>query len=190
MDGRKRTQGENHLKIHSCRLLEEKQATTSSTSLGDGEYLRSLSDSTGRRGEEEEEREGWGERRSISLGEEKGEEKTQGCSLSKVEDYHASPTSSSDQECLAGETFSSLSSLSNFLKRKEKERGKEEKEVERSKQLSIDGSARESGECTRQLGHSQQVSSTLANYKSHLKTDFHDDEIFYFGKTVNGRFFR
>ena len=104
-------------------MLEEKQAC----SPADGEYVRSLSDSTGRREEEEEEKEGWGERRSISLGEEK----------IKVDD--ASPTPSSDQECL-GEPFSSLSSLSNFLKRKEKER---------SKQLSINGS--------RQLGPTHQV---------------------------------
>ena len=112
-------------KLPFHRLLEEKQAC--SPSPADGEYVRSLSDSTGRREEEEEEKEGWGERRSISLGEEK----------IKVDD--ASPTPSSDQECL-GEPFSSLSSLSNFLKRKEKER---------SKQLSINGS--------RQLGPTHQV---------------------------------
>ena len=112
-------------KLPFHRLLEEKQAC--SPSPADGEYVRSLSDSTGRRGEGEEENECWGERRSISLGEEK----------IKVDD--ASPTPSSDQECL-GEPFSSLSSLSNFLKRKEKER---------SKQLSINGS--------RQLGPTHQV---------------------------------
>ena len=140
------------LRILSRRLLEEKQAT-SSPSIGDGEYLRSLSDSAGRIGEEE--REGWGERRSTSLGEKTlslGEAKC------KVEDQ-ASPTPSLDQECL-GEPFSSLSSLSNFLKRKERERSregeKEEKEKEeRSNQLSIDG-PRDSGEGPRQLGPSQQ----------------------------------
>ena len=140
------------LRILSRRLLEEKQAT-SSPSIGDGEYLRSLSDSAGRIGEEE--REGWGERRSTSLGEKTlslGEAKC------KVEDQ-ASPTPSLDQECL-GEPFSSLSSLSNFLKRKERERSREEKEEkeekeERSNQLSIDG-PRDSGEGPRQLGPSQQ----------------------------------
>ena len=140
------------LKILSHRLLEEKQA--SSPSVGDGEYVRSLSDSTGRIGEGEEEREGWGERRSISLGEEAGEEK------SKVEDQ-TSPTSSLDQEG-HGEPFSSLTSLSNFLKRKERERGREEKKEERSKQLSIDG-PRDSGEGARHLGKAsqQQVSQNL-----------------------------
>ena len=113
-------------KLPFHRLLEEKQAC--SPSPADGEYVRSFSDSTGRGGEGEEEKEGWGERRSTSLGEEK----------IKVDD--ASPTPSSDQECL-GEPFSSLSSLSNFLKRKEKER--------QSKQLSINGS--------RQLGPTHQV---------------------------------
>ena len=137
------------LRILSRRLLEEKQAT-SSPSIGDGEYVRSLSDSAGRIGEEE--REGWGERRSTSLGEKTlslGETKC------KVEDQ-ASPTPSLDQECL-GEPFSSLSSLSNFLKRKERERSREEKEEkeERSNQLSIDG-PQDSGEGPRQLGPSQQ----------------------------------
>ena len=140
------------LRILSRRLLEEKQAT-SSPSIGDGEYVRSLSDSAGRIGEEE--REGWGERRSTSLGEKTlslGETKC------KVEDQ-ASPTPSLDQECL-GEPFSSLSSLSNFLKRKERERSREEKEEkeekeERSNQLSIDG-PRDSGEGPRQLEPSQQ----------------------------------
>ena len=147
------------LRILSHRLLEEKQA--SSPSIGDGEYVRSLSDSTGRIGEEE--REGWGERRSISLGEEAGEEK------SKVEDQ-TSPTSSLDQEG-HGEPFSSLTSLSNFLKRKERERGREEKKEkkeekeekeERSKQLSIDGPCN-CGEGTRHLVKaSQQVSQNLS----------------------------
>ena len=82
----KEPSGKIILRILSRRLLEEKQAS-SSPSVGDGEYLRSLSDSTGRIGEGElEEREGWGERRSISLGEAAaGEEKTGGC-LTKVED--------------------------------------------------------------------------------------------------------
>ena len=157
------------LRILSRRLLEEKQAN-SSPSVGDGEYLRSLSDSTGRIGEGElEEREGWGERRSISLGEAAaGEEKTGGC-LTKVEDQ-ASPNPSLEQECL-GEPFSSLSSLSNFLKRRdgvreEKERVREEKErvkeeEERSKQLSIEAPARDSRECTRQLGRSPQQVFTI-----------------------------
>ena len=140
------------LRILSRRLLEEKQAT-SSPSIGDGEYVRSLSDSAGRIGEEE--REGWGERRSTSLGE---KTLSMGETKCKVEDQ-ASPTPSLDQECL-GEPFSSLSSLSNFLKRKERERSregeKEEKEKEeRSNQLSIDG-PRDSGEGPRQLGPSQQ----------------------------------
>ena len=156
------------LRILSRRLLEEKQAN-SSPSVGDGEYLRSLSDSTGRIGEGElEEREGWGERRSISLGEAAaGEEKTGGC-LDKITDQ-ASPNPSLEQECL-GEPFSSLSSLSNFLKRREvvreeKERVKEEeeriKEEERSKQLSIEAPARDSRECTRQLGRSPQQVFTI-----------------------------
>ena len=137
------------LRILSRRLLEEKQAT-SSPSIGDGEYVRSLSDSAGRIGEEE--REGWGERRSTSLGE---KTLSMGETKCKVEDQ-ASPTPSLDQECL-GEPFSSLSSLSNFLKRKERERSREEKEEkeERSNQLSIDG-PRDSGEGPRQLGPSQQ----------------------------------
>ena len=158
----KEPSGKIILRILSRRLLEEKQAN-SSPSVGDGEYLRSLSDSTGRIGEGElEEREGWGERRSISLGEAAaGEEKTGGC-LTKVEDQ-ASPNPSLEQECL-GEPFSSLSSLSNFLKRREgareeKERVKEEEE--RSKQLSIEAPARDSRECTRQLGRSPQQVFTI-----------------------------
>ena len=158
----KEPSGKTILRILSPRLLEEKQAS-SSPSVGDGEYLRSLSDSTGRIGEGElEEREGWGERRSISLGEAAaGEEKTGGC-LTKVEDQ-ASPNPSLEQECL-GEPFSSLSSLSNFLKRREvvreeKERVKEEEE--RSKQLSIEAPARDSRECTRQLGRSPQQVFTI-----------------------------
>ena len=158
----KELSGKTILRILFPRLLEEKQAS-SSPSVGDGEYLRSLSDSTGRIGEGElEEREGWGERRSISLGEAAaGEEKTGGC-LTKVEDQ-ASTNPSLEQECL-GEPFSSLSSLSNFLKRREgareeKERVKEEEE--RSKQLSIEAPARDSRECTRQLGRSPQQVFTI-----------------------------
>ena len=49
------------MRILFHRLLEEKQAT-SSPSIGDGEYVRSFSDSAGRIGDGEEEREGWAER--------------------------------------------------------------------------------------------------------------------------------
>ena len=160
----KEPSGKTILRILSRRLLEEKQAS-SSPSVGDGEYLRSLSDSTGRIiGEGElEEREGWGERRSISLGEAAaGEEKTGGC-LTKVEDQASPNHPSLEQECL-GEPFSSLSSLSNFLKRREgvreeKEKVKEEKE--RTKQLSIEAPAQDSRECTRQLGRSPQQVFTI-----------------------------
>ena len=157
----KEPSGKTILRILSRRLLEEKQAS-SSPSVGDGEYLRSLSDSTGRIGELEE-REGWGERRSISLGEAAaGEEKTGGC-LTKVEDQASPNHPSLEQECL-GEPFSSLSSLSNFLKRREgvreeKEKVKEEKE--RTKQLSIEAPAQDSRECTRQLGRSPQQVFTI-----------------------------
>ena len=98
------------------RLLEEKKTSS------EGEYLRSLSDSTAER-ETEEEKEVWAERRSISLGEAEVEEKTM--------HKDVSPTATSDRECL-GEHFSSLATLSNFLKRKEKE-----KKEEKSKQLSV-----------------------------------------------------
>ena len=98
------------------RLLEEKKTSS------EGEYLRSLSDSTAER-ETEEEKELWAERRSISLGEAEEEEKTM--------HKDVSPTATSDQDCL-GEHFSSLATLSNFLKRKEKE-----KKEEKSKQLSV-----------------------------------------------------
>ena len=98
------------------RLLEEKKTSS------EGEYLRSLSDSTAER-ETEEEKEVWAERRSISLGEAEGEEETM--------HKDVSPTTTSDRECL-GEHFSSLATLSNFLKRKEKE-----KKEEKSKQLSV-----------------------------------------------------
>ena len=97
------------------RLLEEKKTSS------EGEYLRSLSDSTAER-ETEEEKEVWAERRSISLGEAEGEEETM--------HKDVSPTATSDRECL-GEHFSSLATLSNFLKRKE------EKKEEKSKQLSV-----------------------------------------------------
>ena len=105
-------------KMFLPRLLEEKKTSS------EGEYLRSLSDSTAER-ETEEEKELWAERRSISLGEADGEEKT------KTMHKDVSPTATSDQECL-GEHFSSLATLSNFLKRKEKE-----KKEEKSKQLSV-----------------------------------------------------
>ena len=104
------------------RLLEEKKTSS------EGEYLRSLSDSTAER-ETEEEKEVWAERRSISLGEAEMEEKT------KTMHKDVSPTANSDQDCL-GEHFSSLATLSNFLKRKEKE-----KKEEKSKQLSVHGPA-------------------------------------------------
>ena len=103
-------------KIFLPRLLEEKKTSS------EGEYLRSLSDSTAEK-EKEEEKEVWAERRSISLGEAEGEEETM--------HKDVSPTATSDRECL-GEHFSSLATLSNFLKRKEKE-----KKEEKSKQLSV-----------------------------------------------------
>ena len=99
-------------KMFLPRLLEEKKTSS------EGEYLRSLSDSTA-----EKEKEVWAERRSISLGEAEGEEETM--------HKDVSPTPTSDRECL-GEHFSSLATLSNFLKRKEKE-----KKEEKSKQLSV-----------------------------------------------------
>ena len=104
-------------KMFLLRLLEEKKTSS------EGEYLRSLSDSTAEREKEEEEKEVWAERRSISLGEAEGEEETM--------HKDVSPTATSDRECL-GEHFSSLATLSNFLKRKEKE-----KKEEKSKQLSV-----------------------------------------------------
>ena len=104
-------------KIFLPRLLEEKKTSS------EGEYLRSLSDSTAEKEKEEEEKEVWAERRSISLGEAEGEEETM--------HKDVSPTATSDRECL-GEHFSSLATLSNFLKRKEKE-----KKEEKSKQLSV-----------------------------------------------------